>query len=148
MAELGLYLSATVLECGGPVGDLQQRHIDLAREMESLAHSVLLQARCLWGVQSYLCSDSGIDIGTDGGGINVNTTGINNSAGSGLTLSSCCRTGLSCSTQGIHVAGTGVNNPEQGWEVRYCAITLRPAALSRPGAGPGDLAPLRMVTKG
>ena len=48
VAELGLYLAATVLECGP--GEPAESHRSGPRN-GGLAHSVLLEARQLWGVQ-------------------------------------------------------------------------------------------------
>jgi hypothetical protein len=102
VAELGLYLAATVLECG-PVGALQESHIDLAREMESLAHSVLLEARQLWGTGSPLALGA---VGAGGGAGSDPIEVLQSQA-------------LACSARGVPVSGSGVH---------YCGLTLRPVA--------------------
>ena len=53
IAELGLYVATTVLECG-ITASLTEADIDTARTLESLGHSLLLSMRQLWGTSTHL----------------------------------------------------------------------------------------------
>jgi Ca2+-binding EF-hand superfamily protein len=141
IAELGLSIATTVMECG-PTGKLTEVHVAQAREMESLAHSVLIEARDLWAVRSRLLDAPSISIA-------VAATG----SPDGDPVELLREELLDCPTLGLTEAEAGgggcdddtnMGGGEAPFQVVYCNMTLRPVALKRPGS---SLAHLRAATR-